>query len=115
MENVKKQQIKQAFGNWKKLKGKGIWFSGFEHEGEYKEWYSDGGPRWRYYFYKNGKIDGEYKEFNKLTNNEVRNWLKNRRDINNKSIFDAKEFISISNSKLTGTSEIVKYKDIIIK
>ena len=40
--NLKHEQIIDVFENLEALKQNGIWFSGIENKGEYKEWYKDG-------------------------------------------------------------------------
>ena len=59
---MKYEQIKQVFTDLDKLKQDGIWFSGIEGEGEYKEWWKNG-QLWTHCFYKQGNKIGEYKRW----------------------------------------------------
>ena len=59
---MKYEQIKKVFTNLNKLKQEGIWFSGKEGEGEYKEWW-ESGQLWEHCFYKHDNEIGEYKRW----------------------------------------------------
>jgi len=60
MKDVKRQQIKALFEDFKAALAKGLWLNGLEDDGEYKEWH-DNGQLWIHSFYKDGKRNGEYK------------------------------------------------------
>ena len=60
---MKRKQIIKVFTDLKKLKEDGIWFSGIEGEGEYKEWYKNGKLYLHYNYNKEGKRDGDYKQW----------------------------------------------------
>jgi len=62
MKNIMKKQIKNLFINPQQTLYNGLWFSGHEGEGEYKEWYSNGELA-IHCFYENGEREGEYKEW----------------------------------------------------
>ena len=84
--NVMRKQIKNLFSNYQATMGHGLWFSGYENEGEFKEWWENGnlcvqlfckggkqngeckkwddnGQLWLHCFYKDGIKDGEYKRW----------------------------------------------------
>ena len=63
MRNIAREQIKQLFNNPQKTMGDGLWFSGYDGEGEYKRWWSNG-KIFKHCFYKNGNLDGEFKMWN---------------------------------------------------
>jgi len=58
--NIMHKQIKDLFTNPKDRMANGLWFSGYEGKGEYKEWYNNG-QLCVHCFRKNGKRDDEYK------------------------------------------------------
>jgi len=60
---MKREYIRKVFTNLDKLKAKGIYFSGVNGEGEYKRWWYDNGQLKIHCFYKNDKLNGEYKEW----------------------------------------------------
>ena len=62
MNDLKKYYIETIFTNPKKMMTDGIYFSGIEGEGEYKEWYNNQILKIHCYF-KNKVIDGDYKEW----------------------------------------------------
>lgn len=62
MRYIARRQIKDLFIDSQKTMEKGLWFSGYEDEGEYKKWW-DNGQLFRQCFYKNGKLHGEYKRW----------------------------------------------------
>jgi len=64
--NIMKQQIKNLFKNPQKAMEKGLWFSGYEGEGEYKQWWDNGLLR-QHGFYKDGKLNGENKEWDEVS------------------------------------------------
>jgi len=51
---IMKKQIKNLFINPQETMMDGLWFSGHEREGEYKEWYMNG-QLWEHSFYKEDK------------------------------------------------------------
>jgi antitoxin component YwqK of YwqJK toxin-antitoxin module len=53
-------QIERLFKNHQQAMKNGLWFSGIEGEGEYKDWYKNNQIR-VHCFYKDGNKDGEYK------------------------------------------------------
>ena len=59
--SLKHEQIIEVFENLNKLKDKGIWFSGIENKGEYKEWYDNGQLMTHRFYNDEGKRKGEYK------------------------------------------------------
>ena len=60
MKYVARKQVKDLFTRMKIAKVNGLWFSGYEGEGEFKIWHSNYKLR-SHSFYKNSKKDGEYK------------------------------------------------------
>jgi len=58
--SLKYYYIENMFSNWEKISIEGIYFSGIEGEGEFKEWYDNGQLR-ELSFYKIGLLDDEYK------------------------------------------------------
>ena len=60
--NKKKDYIRRVFTDLKGLKYEGIWFSGRDWAGKYKEWDIKGNLI-IHRFYKNGELDGEYKQW----------------------------------------------------
>ena len=61
---MKRKQIAKVFINLNVLKENGIWYSGVEGEGEYKEWYSND-KLFIHCFFDKGDENGEYKEWYK--------------------------------------------------
>jgi len=59
---ITKKQIKRLFKNPQKTLYDGLWFSGHEGDGEYKEWW-DNGILYIHCFYKKNRREGEYKEW----------------------------------------------------
>ena len=59
---MKRKQIIKVFADLKKLKVEGIWFSGIEGEGKYKQWHPNG-QLWIHSHFKNDKLEGEYKQW----------------------------------------------------
>lgn len=59
--NIMKQQIDEIFTDLQRLKETGIWFNGYELEGEYKKWYKNG-QLFIHCSYENGKIIKDYLE-----------------------------------------------------
>ncbi len=64
MKYIAREQIKYLFGNPKHVMQNGLWFSGYEDEGEYKVWHDNGQLR-LHCFVKKLKKHGEYKLWNK--------------------------------------------------
>lgn len=62
--NIMKKQIENLFTDPQETMGNGLYFSGYENEGEYKMWYNSG-QLYEHYFYKDGRLDGEYKRWHK--------------------------------------------------
>lgn len=58
--SIAKKQIRRLFINPQDAMEAGLWFSGYEGEGEYKKWYSNGQLQ-SHSFYKNGSPVGENK------------------------------------------------------
>jgi len=56
------KQIKDLFTNPVKAMMSGLWYSGIEGEGEYKQWH-DNGKLQEHAFHKNGFRDGEFKQW----------------------------------------------------
>ncbi len=57
---MKRQQIENLFTNPIETMMKGLWFSGVEGEGKYKEW-NINGQLTAHCFFKKGMCDGEFK------------------------------------------------------
>ena len=57
-----REQIINLFTNPVETMHNGLWFSGVEKEGEYKQWWKNG-QLWIHCFYKDGERHGEYKEW----------------------------------------------------
>lgn len=70
------KQIINLFTNPKNTMEHGIWLSGVEGEGEYKEWYHSG-ELFVHGFYKESKRDGEYKTWYKNGNVSSHVFFKN--------------------------------------
>ena len=62
MNNVMKEQIIDLFIDPQETMEDGLWMSGYEGEGEYKEWW-ESGQLYSQCFNKNGKKDGEFKSW----------------------------------------------------
>lgn len=62
MKYIAKEQIKKLFTNPQETKSYGLFFSGYEDDGEFKVWYINGQLAIQSFF-KNGKRDGEYKKW----------------------------------------------------
>jgi antitoxin component YwqK of YwqJK toxin-antitoxin module len=60
--NLMRDQIERLFTNPQETLEDGLWFSGIEGEGEYKQWY-DNGKIFLHCFYKNDKKDGEHRKW----------------------------------------------------
>ncbi len=85
MKYVARQQVKKLFKNPLEAMANGLWFSGYEGEGEYKVWYNNN-KLFVHSFYKNGELDGEFKQwwrngefiYHKLYKNgeEIKDYLK---------------------------------------
>ncbi len=58
--NVMHKQIINLFTDPVKTKKSGLWFDGYELNGEFKSWHYNG-QLFQHCFYKNGKSDGECK------------------------------------------------------
>jgi len=63
MKYIARQQIIDLFTNPQETMRRGLWFSGYYGEGEYRDWYEDGKLSINCYF-KDGKRDGECKMWN---------------------------------------------------
>lgn len=61
--NIMKKQIRNLFNNPQETLQQGLWFNGYEREGEFKAW-NNNRKLEVYCFYKNGNRDGEYKQWN---------------------------------------------------
>ena len=62
MKYIAREQIKRLFTNPQRAMFTGLYFSGYEGEGERKDWYENG-QLWVQCFYKNGKLNGEFKSW----------------------------------------------------
>ncbi len=62
MKYIARQQIINLFNNPQETMANGLWFSGYEGEGERKDWHYDG-KLWVRCFYKDGKLNGEFKSW----------------------------------------------------
>lgn len=62
MKDMKHEYIIKVFTNLKKLKSYGIWFSGIKGEGIFKGWHENG-KLYNNGFFKDGKEDGEHKNY----------------------------------------------------
>lgn len=73
-----KQQIKDLFTFPQETFEKGLYFSGYKGESEFKEWWGNG-QLWTHCFYKDNKLDGEYRYWNDKGKLEVHQLYKNDR------------------------------------
>ncbi len=64
MRSIAREQIKRLFTNPIETMIYGLYFSGYEGEGEYKLWYENG-KLWIRCFFKNDKYEGEFKAWQK--------------------------------------------------
>ncbi len=62
MNCIVREQIKKLFNDPPRTMTNGLWFSGYEDEGEYKNWYPSGNP-WEHSFSKNNRLHGEFKKW----------------------------------------------------
>jgi len=58
MKYIAREQIKELFTNTQEIMWRGLWYSGYYGEGEYKAW-NDNGTLILQYFYKDGKLEKE--------------------------------------------------------
>jgi len=63
MKYIAREQIKKLFDDPQLTMMSGLYFSGYEGEGERKDWWSDG-QLYRHFFSKDGQREGEYKQWN---------------------------------------------------
>ena len=58
-----KEEIIGIFSDQNYLSTDGIFFSGLNYEGEFKQWYHSDTQVWRHCFFKNDNYFGEYREY----------------------------------------------------
>lgn len=75
--NLKHNYIERCFADLAKLKYNGIWFSGKNGEGEFKNWYLNLKHAYTHCFYKNNERHGEYKIYDEFGNLSVHKLFKN--------------------------------------
>ena len=104
MKNIMKKQIRDLFKDHQKTLEDGLWFSGYYHEGKYREWYASGNL-FKESFYKNherngedklwnedgtlialrhfkdGKRDGEYKQWDNNGILQLHSWFENNEEV----------------------------------
>ncbi len=73
MKYVARKQIYDLFLSPENTLSHGLWFSGYEEEGEYREWYKNGQLS-EVAFFKNGIAHGECKLWDK-DGNLTNHWL----------------------------------------
>ncbi len=67
MKYIARQQIINLFNNPQETMANGLYFSGYEGEGERKDWHTNG-QLWIRCFFKNDKYEGEFKAWDSSGN-----------------------------------------------